>query len=235
MLKRHPSEKLFLLSVLPAVLAGALSLSSCATGITSTSRSLPVHGPLSPVSRGPAQETQRLEARRAEAPPSFDWPVDEARLTRGFLPRKKRPHLGLDLAAKKGTPILNSRRGTVIYQGKGFRGFGKMVLVESADGWAALYAHLDKIYVAEGQKLGQGEILGAMGRTGRATGVHLHFEIRKDRAPVDPLPLLPAGRQLARQLNSSPAAFYDDGADEASERLIKAAFGRQGSRVPASE
>lgn len=123
--------------------------------------------------------------------PKFDWPVDEARLTRGFLPNKRRPHLGLDLAAPKGTPILASRGGTVIYTGKEFRGFGKMILIESGDGWAALYAHLDKILISEGQKVRQGEVIGAMGRTGRATGVHLHFEIRRDRGPVDPLPLLP--------------------------------------------
>ena len=123
--------------------------------------------------------------------PNFDWPVDEARMSRGFLPNKRHPHLGIDLAAPKGTPILCSRGGTVLYTGKEFRGFGKMILVESGDGWAALYAHLDKILVSEGQKVKQGEVIGAMGRTGHATGVHLHFEIRKDRGPVDPLPLLP--------------------------------------------
>jgi murein DD-endopeptidase MepM/ murein hydrolase activator NlpD len=123
--------------------------------------------------------------------PNFDWPVDEARMSRGFLPRKRHPHLGIDLAAPKGTPILCSTGGTVLYTGKEFRGFGKMILVESGGGWATLYAHLDKILVSEGQKVRQGEVIGAMGRTGHATGVHLHFEIRKDRGPVDPLPLLP--------------------------------------------
>lgn len=121
----------------------------------------------------------------------FDWPVDRARMTRGFLPNKKRPHLGIDLAALKGTPILASKGGLVIYAGREFKGYGKMVLVESGDGWATLYAHFEKILVAEGQRVQQGEVIGAMGRTGRATGVHLHFEIRKDRGPIDPLPLLP--------------------------------------------
>lgn len=122
---------------------------------------------------------------------TFDWPVDRARMTRGFLPNKRRPHLGIDLAAPRGTPILASQSGTVIYAGREFRGYGKMVLVESGDGWATLYAHFDKILVAEGQKVRQGEVIGAMGRTGRATGVHLHFEIRKNRGPIDPLPYLP--------------------------------------------
>lgn len=124
-------------------------------------------------------------------PINFDWPVNKARLTRGYLPEKRRPHLGIDLAAPKGTPILASKGGTVIYTGREFRGYGRMVLIESGDGWATLYAHFDKILVSEGQVVHQGEVIGAMGRTGRATGVHLHFEIRKNRGPIDPLPLLP--------------------------------------------
>lgn len=122
---------------------------------------------------------------------TFDWPVDSARMTRGFLPNKRRPHLGIDLAAPKGTPILASQAGTVIYAGREFRGYGKMVLIESGEGWATLYAHFDKILISEGQKVRKGEVIGAMGRSGRATGVHLHFEVRHNRGPIDPLPLLP--------------------------------------------
>lgn len=113
------------------------------------------------------------------------------------MPNKRRPHLGIDLAGPKNTPILASRGGTVIYRGRDFRGFGRMVLVESGDGWATLYAHMEKFYVEEGQKIAMGDLIGAMGRTGRASGTHLHFEVRKDRAPVDPLPLLPGGDQVA--------------------------------------
>jgi murein DD-endopeptidase MepM/ murein hydrolase activator NlpD len=130
----------------------------------------------------------------------FDWPVDDARLTRGFLPNRRHPHWGLDLASKRGTPILASQGGTVIYTGREFRGYGNMVIIESNGGWATLYAHMDKILVQEGQKISQGEIIGAMGRTGRATGVHLHFEIRKDRGPIDPLPMLPNGGKVASYL-----------------------------------
>jgi murein DD-endopeptidase MepM/ murein hydrolase activator NlpD len=128
----------------------------------------------------------------------FDWPVDEARMTRGYLPNKKRPHLGVDLAARKGTPILASQDGMVIYTGRDFKGFGKMVLIEGKGGWATLYAHFSKIHVREGQKVKQGDVIGSMGRTGRATGVHLHFEIRRDRGPVDPLLYLPAGTKLVK-------------------------------------
>jgi murein DD-endopeptidase MepM/ murein hydrolase activator NlpD len=130
----------------------------------------------------------------------FDWPVDRANFSRGFMPNKRRPHLGIDLAAKKGTPVMSSHRGTVIYAGRDFRGFGNMVLIEAGNGWATIYAHLERFLVKEGQKVIQGQVIGTMGRTGRATGVHLHFEIRKDRGPVDPLLYLPQGHKVANRI-----------------------------------
>lgn len=170
------------------IITGALG--SCSTFHTPLSREYFTPGPIdNPVVA--SRNTSSDQSPTLESPGHFDWPVDSARMTRGFLPNKKRPHLGIDLAAARGTPILASRGGTVIYAGREFRGYGKMVLVESGDGWATLYAHFDKILVAEGQKVRQGEVIGAMGRTGRATGVHLHFEIRRNRGPIDPLPLLP--------------------------------------------
>ncbi len=131
--------------------------------------------------------------------PYFDWPVDEARLTRGFSSdpvksprsRRKRPHLGVDLAAPKGSPILASHSGVVIYVGNGFKGYGKLIVVEDQNGWASLYAHLSRAFVREGQRVLQGEKIGAMGKTGRAFGVHLHFEIRTLNGPIDPLEYLP--------------------------------------------
>lgn len=130
----------------------------------------------------------------------LDWPVDDARMTRGYLPKKySRPHLGIDLASNKGTPILAAHDGVVVYTGKDFRGFGKMVLIEGRGGWASLYAHLDKISIKQGTRVRKGEIIGGMGRTGRASGVHLHFELRKDKGPVDPLLYLPAGTHFANK------------------------------------
>lgn len=164
-------------------------LGSCATHHTKNSREIADK-------RAPARD----RVAEVEHITTFDWPVQQARFTRGFLPKKKRPHLGIDLAAPKGTPIMASQAGVVVYVGRDFKGYGKMILIENGYGWATLYAHLDKYFVSEGSRVAQGEVIGAMGRTGRATGVHLHYEIRKNKGPVDPLPLLPAGKDLVSNI-----------------------------------
>ncbi len=143
--------------------------------------------------------------------PQFDWPVWEARMTRGYLPRgkgrRKRPHKGIDLAAPRGSAVMAAHDGTIIYTGSGFKGYGKMIMIESSDGatggnWATLYGHLDKIVVYEGKKIRQGEVIGALGNTGRSSGPHLHFEIRQLNGPIDPLPLLPAGEALTNDVDN---------------------------------
>lgn len=159
---------------------------------------------------GPVETQDAIAVERIESPnrntsmptPLFDWPVDEARMTRGYFlkdPRgkRKRPHLGVDLAAPRGTPIYASHDGLVIYVGRQFKGYGRMIMIEGKNGWASLYAHLTKSRVKEGQEIRQGDLIGDMGRTGRATGVHLHFEIRKITGPVDPLVYLPRSPRFA--------------------------------------
>ena len=182
-----------------------LALGSCATYHTPVSRSI-IQEPLSvPDFRTTDVKEMDADAKKIQCKDKtdlFDWPVDDARMTRGYLPNKRRPHLGIDLASKKNTPILAAQGGTIIYTGREFRGYGRMVLIESGKGWATLYAHMEKILVQEGQRVSQGQIVGSMGRTGRATGVHLHFEIRKDHGPIDPLPLLPNGNRIAHYLES---------------------------------
>ena len=132
----------------------------------------------------------------------FDWPVDEARLTRGFLSKakgfQKRPHLGLDLAASRGTSIYAAHDGVVIYVGQEFNGYGRIIMIEGPGGWASFYAHLSAAKIKEGDRVQKGKIIGLMGRTGRATGTHLHFELRKNRHPVNPMLYLPHSRVASR-------------------------------------
>jgi murein DD-endopeptidase MepM/ murein hydrolase activator NlpD len=149
------------------------------------------------VSEGPLGFISPLELKF-----EFDWPVDRARLTRGFMPNARpRPHLGLDLAGPKGTPIFAALDGHVIYAGTGFRGYGRFVIIEHGNDWATFYSHLDKILIKQGQTIKQGELIGKMGRTGRATGTHLHFELRRDRKAIDPIAFLPMASDWVSKKN----------------------------------
>lgn len=155
--------------------------------------------------RGPDSDTvilpldaTREYSQQVKQTKYFDWPVDAARMTRGFLPNRRKPHLGIDLAAPRGTNVYASHEGVVIYAGREFKGYGKMIMIEGKSGWATLYAHFSKILVKEGQTVNQGELIGAMGSTGRSTGSHVHFEIRRIKGPVDPLLYLPPAAKLAK-------------------------------------
>lgn len=104
-----------------------------------------------------------------------------------------RMHTGVDLAADEGTPVLSASAGRVLLV-ESISGYGTTVLLDHGAGWQTLYAHLLSTSVAEGQRLNQGEVLGAVGMTGSASGPHLHFELRR-RGPsllaLDPTPHLP--------------------------------------------
>ena len=118
---------------------------------------------------------------------SLQWPLNDIHINRGFNVQKRRPHLGIDLAGVRGTGIFAAHPGKVIYAGRAYRGYGRMVMIEYSDQWATLYAHLDSIQVHKGDTVAQGQLVGRMGRSGHATGVHLHFELFREKTPVDPL------------------------------------------------
>jgi len=124
------------------------------------------------------------------------WPVNYVRMNRGFRPRGPK-HDGVDLGGSRGSPILAAHEGVVVYAGRDFRGYGKMVLIEYNQHWATLYGHLHRIFVREGQTVREGDVIAGMGSTGRSSGVHLHFELIRNRLPVDPIPYLPVNRSLA--------------------------------------
>ncbi len=107
-------------------------------------------------------------------------------VTQRFKPKKNRKHKGIDIAGKKGSPIFSVASGRVVYQGRKFSGYGKMILIEHDKGISTIYSHLHKIFVRAGQRVQRGQLIGSMGRTGRATGVHLHFELMENMKIVNP-------------------------------------------------
>ncbi len=102
----------------------------------------------------------------------------------------RRLHQGIDLLANIGTPVLAARSGRVV-AAKENKGMGKYVIIKHSGGFNTIYGHLSKICVANGDLVRQGQPVGQVGKTGNANyrGIqpHLHFEIRKDGVPVDPL------------------------------------------------
>jgi lipoprotein NlpD len=97
---------------------------------------------------------------------------------------------GIDIAGTKGTPVMAAATGTVIHTGAGIRGYGRLVIIKHGTGWVSAYAHNDKILVMEGQEVKRGQKIAEMGNSD-ADQVKLHFEIRRQGKPVDPVGLLP--------------------------------------------
>jgi murein DD-endopeptidase MepM/ murein hydrolase activator NlpD len=97
-----------------------------------------------------------------------------------------RAHAGVDLAAPLGTPVQASRPGRVISAGWS-GGYGLLVVVDHGNGLQTRYAHLSRLGVVAGQQIGQGQTVGLVGSTGHSTGPHLHYEMRQDGRPLNPL------------------------------------------------
>lgn len=118
----------------------------------------------------------------------FAWPVSGATITSSFGERWGRVHKGIDLVSGNRT-IKAADAGTVTFAGVQ-SGYGNVVIVDHKNGYVTYYGHLSSISVSVGQQLEQGGKIGIMGNTGRSTGTHLHFEIRKNGTAVNPLKYL---------------------------------------------
>lgn len=126
------------------------------------------------------------------------WPV-EGELTDGFGGRRNpfggstsEFHTGQDIATLWGTPVIAAAQGVVIFAGWQ-NGYGQIVIIDHGNGLTTRYGHLSGIDVEVGQQLARGEQLGRVGSTGRSTGPHLHYEVRINDEPVNPLQYLPVG------------------------------------------
>lgn len=112
------------------------------------------------------------------------------RLSSGFGARWNRQHKGIDIAGPYGSNILAADGGTVIYAGYNSGGYGYLVKIDHGNGYVTYYGHNSKLCVSVGDKVAQGQVIAKMGSTGRSTGNHCHFEIRKNGVAVNPLSYL---------------------------------------------
>ena len=134
-----------------------------------------------------------LAVATAPVTPSFAWPVAGS-VSSCYGERWGRIHVGVDVAAADGEPVCAARAGRVVWAGA-MPGYGNMILLEHEDGWYTVYGHNQRHLVeatGDGRALVRaGQVIALVGRTGNATGPHVHFEVRKGIDAVDPLTVLP--------------------------------------------
>lgn len=138
--------------------------------------------------------SKRVPIRKRDA--VFGMPLRHARITSNFsysrwhpILHKYRPHHGTDFGARRGTPLLAVNTGTISYSGD-MGTYGKVVKIRHIDGYESLYAHQSSIRVKRGERVKKGQVIGYVGNTGRSTGPHLHFGLKKNGSWVDPMTIL---------------------------------------------
>jgi murein DD-endopeptidase MepM/ murein hydrolase activator NlpD len=136
-----------------------------------------------------AAQAVRAVTARGVSTQGFLWPLNGA-ITSYYGERWGRMHTGIDIDGSTGQPVVASKDGAVI-MASSYSGYGNTVIIDHGGGVATLYAHLSSFEVGSGQAVSQGEIVGAVGCTGSCTGDHLHFEVRVNGSPQDPLNFLP--------------------------------------------
>jgi murein DD-endopeptidase MepM/ murein hydrolase activator NlpD len=160
-------------------------------------------------------------------------PLEFTRMSSGYgirvhpITNDKRAHKGIDYAAPTGTPIRTVGDGVVEFAGAQ-RGYGNVIEIKHRDGKSTLFAHLSRIGVKKGQKVEQGEIIGAVGSTGFSTGPHLHFEFRVDGEHRDPLTLVAEGGG-AQPLSATSKLVFDKASAFMRSQLTQAASVRLAS------
>ena len=146
--------------------------------------------------RRPDRQRAGIRSLPADRGGRFTWP-SHGRLSSRFGPRKGRFHDGIDIAAPVNTPVLAAAAGEVIFSGT-LGGYGKTVILRHSNGYTTVYAHHRVNLVKEGQFVRHGQRIAKVGQTGRTTGPHLHFEVRKNNRAQNPLHHLPSNRRTAR-------------------------------------
>jgi len=117
---------------------------------------------------------------------NFIWPV-EGKIADAFNETESKRHQGIDISSPLGVPIRASSSGTVIYSSNTIKGYGNLIILRHSEEFVTVYAHNQVNLVEEGSWVERGQIIGKVGQTGRTSGPHLHFEIRKNNKAIDPL------------------------------------------------
>ena len=135
----------------------------------------------------PQKKKSIAKGKTAAAKKRLMWPVRGGVLTSRFGTRNGKNHHGIDIGARRGTPIRAAEGGTVKFSGWGPTGYGLMVIIKHSGHLTTVYAHNSRNLVKEGSKVKRGQMIARVGKTGRASGPHVHFEVRNDTHAKNPL------------------------------------------------
>jgi murein DD-endopeptidase MepM/ murein hydrolase activator NlpD len=130
------------------------------------------------------------ESRPGPSAQGWRWPV-EGELSSSFGLRGLRRHRGIDITAPTGTPVLAAASGRVVHSGSARGGYGNLVIVRHGGDTSTVYAHNRRNLVRVGEWVESGQPIAEVGQTGRASGPHLHFEVRRAGRAQNPLDFLP--------------------------------------------
>ena len=152
-----------------------------------------------PLNRGISSIFLNPQGKNLPGDTKLIWPLDQevVRISSDFGRRGFSHHDGLDLPAPKGTKIFASASGKVVLAER-VSGYGKMIIIDHGS-FQTVYAHTSKNLVRKNQFISQGQLIGLVGRTGHASGYHLHFEVRVEGSPENPLAYLPKDREVTYQ------------------------------------
>lgn len=135
--------------------------------------------------RGGARPADKIQLYHGK----FAWPIHGS-ISSGFGVRRGRRHDGIDIRAPRGTPIQAAEAGEVAFSDR-LKGYGNLVLLKHSGNFYTVYAHNSVNLVKKGNRVKKGQVIAKVGRTGRATGPHLHFEVREGERSRNPLFFLP--------------------------------------------
>lgn len=150
--------------------------------------SKPVRKQEKPATKPVATRQSTPKNKSLDSKKGWNWPA-KGKVIDGFS-TKNPQNKGIDIAGKKGESVNAAAAGTVVYAGKGLRGYGNLVIIKHDSKFLSAYAHTSRILVREKESIKAGQVIAEIGSTG-TDRVKLHFEIRRNGRPVDPLQFLP--------------------------------------------
>jgi len=150
--------------------------------------------PSAEIAKVNANAEDALKAAKSTGLPVFHWPV-QGRIIAGFGSLLNGgQNDGINLAVPEGTPVEAAENGIVSYAGDGFKGEGNLVLIRHSNGYFTIYAHSKELLVNRGDQIKRGQVIAHSGQTGNVNAPQLHFEVRKDATPLDPMRFLKSER-----------------------------------------